>query len=118
MPEAPVQVFGRRDSPETRRAERFFKERRVPIVLGDLAARPMAPTELRRFAGRLGAEALLDRDGRRYRELGLSWLRMDDEELFGRLLADQALLRLPLIRRGDAFTAGVDEGAWKRLLTD
>ncbi len=116
MADVPVQVFGRRDSRETRRAERFFKERRVPISLVDLAARPMAPTELRRFAARLGAEALLDREGRRYRELGLAWLRMDDEELFGRLLADQTLLRLPLVRRGDAFAAGVDEVAWKRLL--
>ena len=118
MAEVSVQVFGRKDSRETRRAERFFKERRVAISLVDLTARAMAPTELRRFAARLGAEALLDREGRRYRELGLAWLRMDDEELYGRLLADQTLLRLPLVRRGDAFTAGVDEATWKRLLVD
>jgi arsenate reductase (glutaredoxin) len=117
MADVPVQVFGRRDSRATQRAQRFFKERRMPIAFVDLAARPMAPTELRRFADRLGAEALVDRDGRRYRELGLAWLQMDEADLLRRLLEDQALLRLPLVRRGDGFVAGVDESGWKRLLS-
>jgi arsenate reductase-like glutaredoxin family protein len=116
LSDAPVQVFGRKDSRETQRAQRFFKERRMPISFVDLAVRPMAPTELRRFADRLGAEALIDREGRRFRELGLAWLQMDDQDLQRRLLEDQGLLRLPLVRRGDAFAAGVDEAGWKRLL--
>ena len=118
MADVPVQVFGRRDSRETQRAQRFFKERRTPIAFVDLAVRPMATTELRRFADRLGAEALVDREGRRFRELGLAWLRLDDQDLLRRLLDDQGLLRLPLVRRGDAFTVGVDEAGWKRLLAD
>ena len=117
MAVVPVHVFGRKDSRESQRAQRFFKERRVPVAFVDLAARPMAPTELRRFADRLGVAALIDREGRRYHDLGLAWLRMDDAELFHRLLEDQALLRLPLVRRGAAFVAGVDEAGWKRLLT-
>lgn len=116
MIETPVQVFGRKDSRETRRAERYFKERRTPIAFVDLAVRPMAPTELRRFADRLGAGSLIDREGTRFRELGLAWLQMNDADLLRRLLEDQRLLRLPLIRRGDAFAAGVDEPAWKLLL--
>ena len=45
-----IQVFGRNDSKETRRAQRFFKERRMPISFVDLKKRPPAPGELRRFA--------------------------------------------------------------------
>ena len=116
MTEVPVQVFGRKDSRDTRRAQRFFKERRVPIAFVDLAVRPMAPTELRRFAARLGAEALVDREGRRYRELGLDWLLMDDQDLLRRLIEDQGLLRLPLVRRAEAFAVGPDETGWRRLL--
>jgi hypothetical protein len=41
---------------------------------------------------------------------------MDEQDLFDRLIQDQGLLRLPLVRRGDAFAAGVDEMAWKRLM--
>ncbi len=116
MIDTPVQVFGRKDSRETRRAERYFKERRTAIAFVDLAVRPMATTELRRFAERLGAGSLVDREGKRFQELGLAWLQMDDADLLRRLLDDQRLLRLPLVRRGDAFAAGVDETAWKRLL--
>lgn len=115
-PTPPVQVFGRKDSRATQKALRFFKERRVPVSLVDIAVRPPALTELRHFAERLGARALLDEAGPRYRELGLAYLRLDDAELLERLLADPGLLRLPLLRRGSAFAAGSDEAAWKALL--
>jgi arsenate reductase len=112
-PAVPVQVFGRRDSRPTQQAVRFFKERRVPVSFLDVALRPPAPTELRRFASRLGADALVDRHGQRYQELGLAYLRMSDEELLERLLADAGLLRLPLVRRGDDFAAGLDAAGWR-----
>jgi arsenate reductase-like glutaredoxin family protein len=107
-----VQVFGRRDSRDTQKALRFFKERRVDVHFVDVAVRPPAPGELRRFAERLGVRALLDAEGRRYRDLGLGYVRFGDDELFERLLADPALLRLPLVRLGNAFTAGPGETAW------
>ncbi len=107
-----VQIFGRRDSRETQKALRFFRERRVPVHFVDIALRPPAPGELRRFAQRLGTAALLDAGGRRYRDLGLAYLRVTDEELFERLLGDPGLLRLPLVRAGNAFTAGLAEPDW------
>ena len=107
-----VQLFGRRDSRPTQRAQRFFKERRVAVAFVDLAVRPMAPSELRRFVDRLGARAIADVEGARWRELGLGYLRFDEAELAARLLADQRLLRLPLCRFGDAVAAGPDEAAW------
>lgn len=116
-PVAPVQVFGRKDSRPTQSALRFFKERRLPVSFVDVAVKPPAPTELRRFADRLGATALLDRDARRYAELGLAYLRLSDDELLERLLADPALLRLPLVRRGAAFAAGADEARWRTMVT-
>jgi arsenate reductase len=109
----PVQLFGRRDSRPTQRAIRFFKERRVTVTLVDMAVRAPAPTELRRFAQKLGVRGLIDTESQAYRDAGLAYLRMDDTEVFDRLLADPRLLRLPLARFGDQFTAGVDETAWK-----
>lgn len=116
-PSAPsVQVFGLEDSPATRAALRFFKERRVAIHFVDLKRKPIAPGELRRFSERLGARALLDEGSRAYRDAGLAYLRMDDGEIVERLLADQRLLRLPLVRAGSNVAAGRDEAAWKRML--
>jgi arsenate reductase (glutaredoxin) len=108
-----VQVFGLDSDHATRAAIRFFKERRVGIHQVDLRRKPIAPGELRRFVERLGALALLDTEGRAYREAGLAYLRMDDAEIVERLLADPRLLRLPLVRFGNDVTAGRDEAAWK-----
>ena len=115
MATATIQVFGRRDSRDTQRAQRFFKERRIPVSFVDLAARPMAPTELRRFAQRLGVEALIDHEGRPYRDLGLAWLRLSDDEWLARLLVDQRLLRLPLVRSGDRVSVAADQSAWGQM---
>lgn len=115
-PPAPsVQVFGLESDQGTRAALRFFKERRVIVHFSDLRKRPIAPGELRRFVERLGARALLDEDGRAYRDAGLAYLRMSDDEIVERLLADVRLLRLPLVRAGSGVTAGRDETAWKAL---
>jgi arsenate reductase-like glutaredoxin family protein len=111
-----VQVFGRDDSKDTRAAVRFFRERRIDVHLVDLRKRPMAAGELRRFVERLGARPLADTDGKAWRDAGLAYLRMDDAELSERLLTDQRLLRLPLVRGGTRFAAGRDEAGWKAIV--
>jgi arsenate reductase-like glutaredoxin family protein len=108
-----IQVFGLERDRDTRAAIRFFKERRAEIHLVDLRRKPIAPGELRRFVERLGATALLDTDGRAYRDAGLGYLRMDDPEIVERLLANPALLRLPLVRFEQFVTAGRAEQTWK-----
>ena len=85
----------------------------MSVTLVDLAVRAPAPTELRRFVQKLGARALMDTESQAYRDAGLAYLRMDDGEVFDRLLADPRLLRLPLARFGDQFTAGIDESTWR-----
>jgi arsenate reductase-like glutaredoxin family protein len=111
-----VQVFGLEKDQATRAALRFFKERRVPISFVDLRRRSIAPAELRRFVERLGAVACADTDGRAWRDAGLAHLRMTDEELAAKLLADVRLLRLPLVRHDRDVTAGRAEATWQGWL--
>ena len=73
----------------------------------------MAPTELRRFTDKFRARALFDESARAYRDGGLAYLSLDDDQAFTRLLRDQSLLRLPLVRMGSNLSVGVDESAWK-----
>ncbi len=90
----------------------------MEVSLVDVAVRPPAPTELRRFIGRLGASALFDTSSRLYRGQGLAYLRMDEAEMADRLLAEPRLLRLPLVRMGEQASVGVDEQAWRRWLLE
>jgi arsenate reductase (glutaredoxin) len=111
-----IQVFGRDDSQATRAALRFFRERRIVVRYADLAKRPIAAGELRNFVERLGARALLDEESRVFRETGLGYLTMGDAEVVARMLADQRLIRLPLVRHGTVMSAGRDEAGWKAML--
>lgn len=112
-----VQIFGLENDQATRAAIRFFKERRFEIHLVDLRRKPISPGELRRFVQHLGAQALLDTAGRAYRDAGLGYLTTDEAGIVERLLADSRLLRLPLVRFGEAVSAGPADATWKSWFT-
>jgi len=112
-----IQIFGAPDSRATQAALRFFKERRVSVVYVDLRRKPIAPGELKRFVEKLGAAALIEAESKRYKDLGLGYMRLESDEIVARLLADNALLRLPLVRYGSFFTAGPADATWKAWLS-
>jgi arsenate reductase-like glutaredoxin family protein len=111
-----VQIFGLKNSPATRAAERFFKERRVGIQFVDLKQKPMAAGEIRRFIERFGLAALVDSEGKAYSEAGLKYMKLSDPELLSRIERDPKLLRLPLIRAANRLSIGHDEASWKEML--
>ena len=108
-----VQVFGFRDCQETRKALRFFSERRVPVHFVDMDEKPATRGELRRFADRLGAVSLIDREGRRFRELGLRVAGDSPERLLERAVVEPRLLRTPLVRNGREVAVGARQEAWQ-----
>jgi arsenate reductase-like glutaredoxin family protein len=115
-----VQVFGVKKSADTRKALRFFSERRIRAHFVDLVERPMSDGELQRFIQRLGVEALIDRDGKRYEELGLRNSQVSAGRWVDRLLAEPTLLRLPLVRRlgqPQGYTVGSAEETWEEWIT-
>ncbi|HTA41113.1 MAG TPA: ArsC/Spx/MgsR family protein [Bryobacteraceae bacterium] len=114
----PVQIFGLKNSQGSRAAERFFKERRVPIQFVDLKVKPMAPGEIRRFIERFGLPALLDAEGKAYVDAGLKYLKMTDTELLAKIEREPGLLRLPLVRADKVISVGRNEDAWKGMLTE
>ena len=111
-----VQIFGVKNSSETRAAERFFKERRAQIQLVDLKQKALAPGEIKRFINKFGLRALLDTEGKSYVDAGLKYLKVSDDELLGRIEREPKLLRLPLVRGGNIVSVGKDEESWKAML--
>lgn len=111
-----VQIFGVKNSQDTRAAERFFKERNVPVHLVDLKQKAMSPGEIKRFVERFGWAGLLDTEGSSYIDGGLKYLKLSDSEMLGRIERDPKLLRLPLVRSANKLSIGRDEAAWKAML--
>ena len=112
-----VQIFGVKKSADTRKALRFFAERRVKTHFVDLMERAASRGELTRFAQKFGVAELIDESTRRYGELGLRTARYGDERWLEILTGEPLLLKLPLVRYGNALTIGVAEGTWKGWLT-
>ena len=110
---AEVQVFGLRKSADTRKALRFFSERRIKTHFVDLAERAASRGELTRFVVMFGVEALVDRSSPRFRDLGLAHSRLSGDQWLGRLVDEPLLLRMPLVRSGRRLTIGVDEMSWR-----
>lgn len=108
-----VQVFGTQGCPDTRKALRFFKERRVKVHFVDLRQRAASKGELRRFVQKFGTDALIDRDSKRFRSLGLHAAHYGDERWLDILEEEPMVLRTPLVRWQQRLTLGHDEAAWK-----
>src|SRR5262245_24913120 len=113
---ANIQIFGVKNSPATRAAERFFKERRVAIQMVDLKKKPIAPGEIRRFVDRFTWAGLLDTEGKPYVDGGLKYLTLSEPAYLQRIEREPLLLRLPLVRGGKLLSIGHDEASWKAML--
>lgn len=115
---ATVQIFGTKKSADTRKAQRFFSERRVTVHFVDLAERAASLGELRRFAQKFGVRALIDTESRRYQELGLGAAALSDDRWLERLADEPLLLRIPLVRNANRLTIGLAEEEWRAWMSD
>lgn len=111
-----VQIFGVNKSADTRKALRFFAERRIKTHYVDLNVRAASVGELQRFAQKFGAEALIDRSSRRFADLGLQYTVLSPERWIQKLSEEPMILKMPLVRNGRNLTIGVDEKTWKTWL--
>ena len=107
-----VQVFGFNDDADTRKALRFFSERRIPVHFVNLTERPAAKGELRRFQEKFGAAALIDRDAPKFRALGLHVRGDSPERMVERALSEPRILKLPLVRIGPRVAIGYQPDDW------
>ena len=106
-----IQIFGARKSFDTKKAERWFKERRIKYQYIDLDSKGLSPGEYRSIRAAVGYDALVDRDSPDYRELGIDYLLPQAAE--EKLLENPWLFRLPIVRNGRQATVGYCPDVWK-----
>lgn len=105
-----IQIFGTVKCQDTRKAERYFKERGIPFHFIDLARKGLSKGELKTIVAAVGIESLMDRDGKAYVQKNLKYLTFDTEE---ELLKDPMLLKTPIVRNGARATVGYQPEVWK-----
>ena len=110
-----IQIYCLKKNFDTQKAERFFKERRIPYQLLDLKKHKLGARELSLFARRLGAQSLVDRKSPA--ALSHPVAHTDDEAYILEALAEHPeFLRTPIVRCGEKVTLGADEKTWEAWL--
>lgn len=109
-----VQIFGTNSCADTRKALRFFKERRITVHFVDLKQRAASKGELRRFVQKFGPDAVIDRDSKRFAALGLRQAYYGADRWLDILADEPLILKTPLVRNGNALTIGHEPEVWER----
>ncbi|MGE0824011.1 MAG: arsenate reductase family protein [Candidatus Binatia bacterium] len=108
-----IQIFGLQKCADTRKAQRFFKERGIRFQFVDLQEKGLSKGELRSVAVRVPLDQLLDRSGPRFLEKGLAYASLNAAKIETLLLDDPLLLRTPIVRNGKEATVGYCPEVWK-----
>ena len=108
-----IQIFGTKKCAETRKAERWFKERGIKAQFIDLKEKGMSKGELQSVMHAVGGmEKLVDPAAKDQDALAL--LRyIAEEDKMEKLLENQQLIRTPVVRNGRAATRGYVPEVWK-----
>lgn len=110
-----IQIYVNKKNPDVLKAERFFKERRIPYQMMDLKKHKLGQKELDVFVRAVGARALVDREGKKALERPVAHMSTDSL-IVAELLHDPSALRSPIVRNGSKVTVGADEAAWRTWL--
>jgi len=108
-----VQIFGTNKCSDTRKALRFFKERRINVHFVDFKVRGPSKGELRRFVQKFGADAVIDRDAQRFQALGLQTAFYGDDRWLDIASEEPLILRTPLVRNGNELSIGEAGDIWR-----
>lgn len=108
-----IQIFGTKGCRDTQKAERFFKERRIPYHFRDLNEKGIAKGELDNITRVIPLEDLIDRTGKQFKKRNLQFMVFNTEE---ELLNDSLLFKTPIIRNEREVTLGYQPEIWKKWI--
>jgi len=108
-----IQIFGTKKCFDTKKAERYFKERRVKYQMIDLKEKGMSRGELQSVVQAMkGLDNLLDPNARDTQTLALVKYLVDADKL-DKVLENQQLIKTPVVRNGKQATVGYQPDVWK-----
>lgn len=108
-----IQIFGTKKSFDTKKAQRYFKERRIKFQFIDLREKEMSKGELQSVMRAVGGlDALIDPKAKDQDTVALI-AYLAESQKFDKLLENQQILREPIVRNGKQATVGYEPDTWK-----
>lgn len=110
-----IQIFGTKKCFDTKKAERFFKERNIKFQFIDISEKSMSKGELYSVLNSVNINTLINDKSKEYTKLGFNNIRSVEikAEL---LLKNQKVMKTPVVRNGKVATVGYDLEEWTRWI--
>lgn len=105
-----IQIFGTKKCNNTKKAQRFFKERNIQFHFRDLNEKGISKGELENIKTKIDIEDLIDTNSKQYVKRGMKFMVFNIEE---ELLEDPLLFKTPIVRNGKDVTIGYEPDIWK-----
>lgn len=105
-----IQIIGTKKCRDTQKAERFFKDRKIPYHFRDLNEKGLAKGELDNIKIVIPPDELIDKEGHQFKTRNMKFMIFDIEE---EILNDPLLLKTPVVRNGKLLTIGYNPEVWK-----
>ena len=108
-----IQIFGTKKSSDSRKAERFFKERGIKTQFVDMKEKGLSKGEFQSVLRAVGGlEQMIDENCKDKDLLALIKY-IAEEDRAEKVLENQAVLKLPIVRNGQKATVGYQPDVWK-----
>ncbi len=110
-----IQIFGTKKCNDTKKAERFFKERGIKFHFRNLAEKGISKGELSNIANVIPLDELIDKEGKEYKKRNLEYMVYNTEN---ELLENPLLFKTPIVRNGRKVTLGYQPEIWKQWIAE
>ena len=108
-----IQIFSTKKCSDTRKAERFFKERGIKYQFVDMKEKGMSKGEFNSVAQANGGyDAMINLEGKDKDTLALIKYIADEDKL-EKILENPSVIRTPIVRNGRQSTIGYQPEVWK-----
>lgn len=108
-----IQIYCGKKNFDAQKAERYFKERRIPFQLLDLKKHRLGEREIRLLLSSIGRDELIDREDKKVKEHPACYYDRD-ELLISAIQESPWLLKMPIVRNGNRMTVGYKPEVWEQ----
>lgn len=108
-----IQIFGTKKDFDTKKAERFFKERGIKVQFIDMKEKGLSKGEFNSVCQAVGGYEKLIDESCKDKDLLALVKYIAEEDRAEKILENQKIIKTPIVRNGKKATVGYQPDAWK-----
>jgi Spx/MgsR family transcriptional regulator len=113
-----LHIVGINNCNKIRDTKKWMDSHEVEYEFIDIKKAPLTREELKELEFKVGLDVLVNKRGRKWRDLGLAKKDLTDEELFNELLEHQVMIKRPVLIKDEAVLVGYDEDAFETFIAE